>query len=177
VSRRLRLEERSWLPARMSLFRRLRRIHGLSIRETLLRWARHRPARLVGVLTRVTAACGPCPPDEVWDRYVRPRRWPQWSPQIRSVTYPGERLRPQTAGAIRGPGGLRVGFEILDVEETGPVRAWSWIASAAGVRLTLRHTVEAAPTGTRTGLTVQGPALVVLLYLPVARLALRRLVG
>jgi hypothetical protein len=127
-------------------------------------------------LTRVTTVCGPCPADEVWDRYVRPQRWPHWSPQIRSVTYPAERVQPQTAGVVHGLGGLRVHFRILDVEATGPVRAWSWTVTAAGIRLHLRHTVEATPAATRTALTVHGPAPAVLLYLPVARLALRRLV-
>ncbi|MEU4624718.1 SRPBCC family protein [Actinoplanes sp. NPDC023801] len=128
-------------------------------------------------LTRTTAVCGPCPVDEVWDRYLRPGRWPEWSPQIRSVTYPAGTLRPGTGGVVHGPGGLRLGFRVLDVDPAGPVRAWSWAVTAAGVRLELRHTVEATPSGTRTGLVVRGPAPVVLLYLPVARLALRRLVG
>jgi hypothetical protein len=125
---------------------------------------------------RTTVVCGPCPADEVWDRYVRPRRWPEWSPQIRAVNYPAEQLRSRTAGVVHGLGGLRVGFRVRDVEANGPVRAWSWTVVAAGVRLDLRHTVEATAAGSRTGLTVIGPAPVVLLYLPVARLALRRLV-
>jgi hypothetical protein len=123
-----------------------------------------------------TGAEGARDTDDVWDRYVRPRRWPEWSPQIRSVDYPGERLVPGTDGVVHGPARLPVRFRILDVDGTGPVRAWSWAVSAAGVRLTLRHTVEATAAGTRTGLTVDGPAPVVAAYLPVARWALRRLV-
>ena len=128
------------------------------------------------VLERSVTVCGPCPPDEVWDRYVRPRRWPQWSPQIRSVTYPGETISAHTAGIVHGPAGLRIRFRIVDVEAAGPVRAWSWDVVAAGVRLHLRHTVEAAGGGTRTGLTVRGFGPAVLLYLPAATVALRRLV-
>ncbi|WP_344933352.1 hypothetical protein [Actinoplanes nipponensis] len=56
------------------------------------------------------------------------------------------------------------------------MRTWSWTASAAGVRLTLLHTVQATAAGTRTGLTVVGFAPAVAGYLPVARWALRRLV-
>ena len=123
------------------------------------------------------AVTGPCPADEVWDRYVRPHRWPEWSPQIRSVTYPHEELRPRTAGVVRAAGGLRAGFAVLEVDASGPVRMWSWSVSMAGIRLRLRHTVEATKEGTRTGLTVGGPMPVVLLYLPLARLALRRLVA
>ncbi len=119
---------------------------------------------------------GPRPADDVWDRYVRPRRWPEWSPQIRSVDYAGERLAPATSGVVHGPAGLPVRFEIVDVGAAGPVRHWSWVVSAAGVRLALRHTVEPTAGGTRTGLTIEGFAPAVLAYLPAARWALRRLV-
>lgn len=120
--------------------------------------------------------CGPRPADDVWDRYVRPQRWPEWSPQIRSVDYRYELLRPRTGGVVRGPAGLRVPFRIIEVVDDGPVPMWSWSASAAGVTLHLRHTVEATSTGTRTGLTVRGFAPVAVLYGPVARWALHRLV-
>jgi hypothetical protein len=128
-------------------------------------------------LDRRLTVCGPRAADDVWERYFRPRRWPEWSPQIRSVRYPSETLAPGTIGVVRGPGGLRVGFRVLDVDAAAPVRSWSWTASVAGVRLHLGHTVEAVPGGTRTGLTVRGPAPVVALYLPIAMLALRRLVA
>lgn len=127
-------------------------------------------------LRREISVAGPRPADDVWDRYVRPRRWPEWSPQIRSVDYPGERLAAGTSGVVHGPGGLPVRFQILAVDEAAPVRSWSWTASAAGVRLTLLHTVEATPAGSRTGLTIVGFAPVVLGYLPAAWWALRRLV-
>ncbi|MDQ0371201.1 SRPBCC family protein [Catenuloplanes indicus] len=129
-----------------------------------------------GTVRRSAVVCGPRGADEVWDRYVRPRRWPEWSPQIRSVDYPAGVLGAGGAGAVRGPLGVRVRFRVVDVDPAGPVRSWSWVVSAAGLRLGLRHTVEAAGTGTRTGLTIEGPAPAVLGYLPIARLALRRLV-
>ncbi|MGI5183315.1 SRPBCC family protein [Dactylosporangium sp. CA-152071] len=112
---------------------------------------------------------------DVWDRYVRPARWPEWSPQIRSVEYGRERLAPGTSGVVHGPAGLRVPFQVVDVDEAGPVRVWAWTVKAAGVRLHLRHTVRATAGGTWTGLTMEGFAPAVLAYLPVARLALRRL--
>lgn len=122
---------------------------------------------------RTVSVEGPRPPDEVWDAYVHPRRWPEWSPQIRSVEYGPERIVPGTTGVVRGPFRLPVRFRILSVQE----RAWSWRAGVAGITLTLTHTVEGVAAGTRTGLAVSGFGPVVLLYLPVARLALRRLVG
>ena len=129
------------------------------------------------VARRRVSVSGPCPVDEVWDRYVRPGRWPQWSPQIRAVEYPAEVILPGTGGVVHGPVGVRVGFRILDVEAAGPVRSWSWVVSVAGVQLRLRHDVEeVAGDGTRTVLTVQGFGPAVVLYLPVAKMALRRLV-
>ena len=127
-------------------------------------------------LRRALEVCGPRPADDVWDRYLRPERWPEWSPQIRSVDYPAPTLRPDTTGTVHGPGGLPVRFRILRVEQAGPVRSWSWAVSAAGVRLRLWHTVEATPAGTRTVLAIEGFAPAVLLYLPAARWALHRLV-
>lgn len=120
---------------------------------------------------------GPRAAGDVWDRYVRPQRWPQWSPQIRSVDYPAETLGPHTFGVVHGPAGVRARFHVTAVDATGPVRSWSWTVSVAGLQLDLRHTVEADATGTRTTLTVEGFAPAVLAYLPVARSALRRLVG
>jgi hypothetical protein len=128
-------------------------------------------------LRRRVTVDGPRPAEEVWDRYVHPQRWSEWSPQIRSVRYPADTIAPGTAGSVGGPGGWRARFEIVDVAATGPVRSWSWSVTAAGVRLHLAHTVEATATGCRTGLTVEGFAPAVIAYLPIARLALRRLVG
>jgi hypothetical protein len=128
------------------------------------------------VLCRSVAVEGPRRADDVWNRYVRPGRWPEWSPQIRSVVYAGDTLSPQTTGYVNGPGGLRVRFRILEVSAADPVRHWAWSVRAFGVRLHLRHTVRATATGTRTELIVRGFAPAVVLYLPVARSALRRLV-
>jgi hypothetical protein len=134
--------------------------------------------------TMTVTAAGPCPPDEAWDRYVRPRRWPEWSPQIRAVEYPGERLTAGTSGVVRGPGRVPVRFRILSVDESDPARRrWTWSVRAAGVVLRLDHLVEPRtgaggeqPRGSRTTLTVHGWAPVVVAYLPLAWLALRRLV-
>lgn len=128
-------------------------------------------------LRRDLAVEGPRAADDVWDRYVRPARWPEWSPQIRSVDYDPERLLPGTAGVVHGPLGLRVPFRVTEVDEPG--MRWSWtacVAGVAGVALALDHSVEALPTGARTRLSVRGPAPVVAGYLPAAWLALHRLV-
>ena len=121
----------------------------------------------------VTAA-GPADPDEVWDRYMHPDRWAQWSPQITSVDYPDAAISTGGRGTVHGPCGLGVAFEIIDVD--AEKRSWSWHVAVAGVRLTLHHDVSAQRSGTRTGLGIDGPAPVVVLYAPIARLALGRLV-
>ncbi len=131
-------------------------------------------------LRREITVQGPQSPDEVWDRYVRPARWPEWSPQIRGVDYALERLAPGATGRVRGPLGVPVPFEVLAVDEDGPSRrAWRWRAGALGVHVELEHVVEPHPSrpgGTVTRLVMSGPAPVVVPYLPLARLALRRLV-
>src|SRR3954468_23538472 len=119
---------------------------------------------------------GPRPSGDVWDRYVRPRRWPEWSPQIRSVDYATESLAAGTDGVVHGPAGLLVRFRVVEVDDSVPVRHWSWRATTAGITLFLAHTVEPVGTGSRTGLTVEGFGPVVAGYLPLARLALYRLV-
>lgn len=121
-------------------------------------------------MRRTLSVTGPRDPADVWDRYDRPARWPEWSPQIRSVDHPGEHLYAGARGTVRGPLGLPVPYRVDDVD--GP-RRWSWTVLGF---LRLTHTVEPAGTGTRTGLVVTGPAPVVLGYLPLARLALGRLV-
>jgi hypothetical protein len=131
-------------------------------------------------LRREITVEGPQSPDEVWDRYVRPARWPQWSPQIRGVDYALEHLAPGTTGVVRGPLQVPVPFEVLAVEDADPSRrAWRWRAGARGVHVELEHVVEPAPSrpgGSRTRLVLSGPAPVVVPYLPLAWLALRRLV-
>lgn len=127
-------------------------------------------------LRRELSVAGPRAADDVWDRYVRPARWSEWSPQIRSVDYPAKLLAEGTSGVVHGLFGLTVRFRIQAVDGTGPVRQWSWTVTAVGVELVLAHTVESVAGGTRTGLTVEGFAPAVVAYLPLARFALYRLV-
>jgi len=122
------------------------------------------------------AAVGTAEPAVVWDRYVGPARWPEWSPQIRSVDCPDEVIRSGSRGTVHGPCGVGVDFEVLDID--GEKLRWSWRVLVAGIRLTMDHGVDAGDfgTGTRTTLDISGPAPIVLGYAPLARLALGRLV-
>ncbi len=127
---------------------------------------------------RVLTVSGGRSPDDVWDRYVRPSRWAEWSPQISTVDYGHERLQAGTAGVVNGVGGLRVPFTILAVDEADPARrSWVWRAGVMGVELEFEHVVESSPSGgATTVLVVQGPLPGVLPYLPLAWVALTRLV-
>jgi hypothetical protein len=120
---------------------------------------------------------GPVAPARAWERYADPARWAGWAPQIRRVVLDGAggaRIAPGLRGRVHGPAGLRVDFVVTAVDEAA--RTWSWTARLGPVRLHLDHGVAADPRGTATTLVVDGPAPVVLAYLPVTRLALRRLV-
>jgi hypothetical protein len=122
---------------------------------------------------------GPLPPARVWERYAVPARWAGWAPQIRRVDLQedgtaADRIAPGVAGQVRGPLGVRVTFVVTDVDEQ--LRTWAWTVRCGPVRMHLRHGVEPDPRGAATWLVVRGPAPVVLAYLPVARVALRRLV-
>jgi len=128
------------------------------------------------MISKSLRADGPRDPDEVWDRYVHPHRWPEWSPQIRAIDASDSRIAPGTTGTVHGPGGLRVRFTVIEVNDTGPVRTWSWRVEALGVHMRLDHSVAPHGSGTRTTARIDGSALVVLLYAPIAQFALRRLV-
>ncbi len=119
-------------------------------------------------------ARGAADPDSVWDRYVHPARWHEWSPQIRSVDYSGLTIGAGGRGTVHGPCGVGVGFEILAVDHEK--RCWTWQVTVVGITLVLGHDVVQLGSGSRTTLDISGPAPVVIGYAPIARLALGRLV-
>lgn len=121
------------------------------------------------------AAVGPVRPGEAWERYADPTRWSSWAPPIRRVEASGRRLVPGMTGVVHGPFGLLVGFEVETVDEV--TRTWTWRVRSGPLRMWLRHEVLAtAEGGSAATLTVAGPWPLVLVYPPVARIALARLV-
>ena len=137
-----------------------------------------RAAGLVRLLTApaVLAAEGPRDADAAWERYARVDRWTGWAPQLRAVRADGARLRVGLVGTVHGPGGPGLPFTVTAVDEDA--RTWSWEVGprVAGRRLRLHHGVAADGAGSRTWLRVDAPWPLTLPYLPVARLALHRLV-
>lgn len=127
--------------------------------------------------TLTTRVHGPRSADEVWERYAVPSLWSTWAPQIRRVEMDADRLRAGTQGRVVGPLVARVDFTVDSVDESA--RTWSWTVRPAPLgwpELHLAHGVTARGSGSETWLEVTGPLPVVLAYLPIARLALYRLV-
>ncbi|MBE7186804.1 SRPBCC family protein [Jatrophihabitans endophyticus] len=120
-------------------------------------------------------AAGRAAPDEAWERYADPGRWPQWAPQITRVETDEARLVTGMTGRVVGPLGVSVRFVVDEVDHVG--RTWSWTVHAGPVQLLLHHAVRADPGGSATSLRVEGPLPVVLPYAPLARYALTRLVA
>lgn len=127
-------------------------------------------------MRRNVAVVGTVAAADAWERYAVVSRWPSWAPPISRVTASADRLQPGMTGVVIGPLGLRVEFVVDTVDESA--RRWTWRVRSGPLRLALEHEVLASPTGGCTAtLTVDGPAVAVLLYPEVARVALRRLVS
>jgi hypothetical protein len=79
------------------------------------------------VTTLTLHATGPLGPDEVWERYAVPARWPDWAPQITGVELPVAPVRlhllhwvaegpdggSTTGLRVSGPAPLVVGYAPL----------------------------------------------------------------
>ena len=125
------------------------------------------------MVVRRIEARGPAPVEEVWDRYATLARWPEWSPQISRVEASADQLALGVRGRVHLAGVLTVPFIVTSCRPED--RTWSWQVRLGPVTLDLEHAVYAAGSGTRTTLSMAGPALVVLGYAPLAQVALRRL--
>ena len=126
------------------------------------------------------SATGPVHPDEVWDRYTRPARWPGWSPHLREVDYPEAVVRPGTTGRVTGAGGVVAVFRVDAVDHAA--HTWSWSVRSGPLRLSFDHGVDAAGgapgqvDGSTAWLVTHALWPVAVGYAPLARVALRRLV-
>ncbi len=131
------------------------------------------------MVTLTLQAHGRLDADSAWERYADPELWSTWSPQIQRVERTTPRLSTGMTGTVRAGLLARptipVPFTVLDVDEAR--REWSWEAELGPVTLHLDHGVVARGTGSSTWLRLVGPLPVALPYLPVARLALGRLVA
>ena len=125
-------------------------------------------------MRRGVSATGALHPNAVWERYAtRPSGRPG---HLRSAGSRAaqDRLAPGLTGRVHGLFGVTADFEVLAVDDE--LRTWSWRVRSGPATLTLHHAVLEVAEGTQTTLEIEGPALVVLPYAPVAQVALRRLV-
>lgn len=120
-------------------------------------------------------ATGPRAADEVWDLYTRPSAWPAWAPQISSVRGVGDPINRGDRGVVHGLVLLRVPFVIEEVDAAA--RRWRWRVGVGPLSVVLDHGVDELETGCCAWAEVHAPYVLVFPYSPLARLALRRLVG
>ena len=129
--------------------------------------------------TLTLRARGSAPVTLVWERYADPTLWPTWAPQIQRVDTGLQRLAADGTGTVRvgllHRPALGIPFRVLAVDEAA--REWTWEAWLGPLRLQLEHGVTAHLAGSSTWLRVQGPPPVILVYAPLARIALGRLVA
>lgn len=121
-------------------------------------------------------AVGSAPAGAVWERYMNPRQWSSWATQIVGVEYAEERITAGTFGRVEGPLWIHIDFEVLDVDESEWMWTWKAWWKHRRVGLTLRHGVASRTDGSRTWLSICGSPALIIPYLPVAKLALMRLV-
>jgi hypothetical protein len=112
----------------------------------------------------------------VWRRYSEPDLWTTWAPQIRRVECSAEQLGVGVTGTVFGVvPNLGATFEVVEFDEAE--HRWAWDVVAGPVRMHLDHRSESRiGGGTSTSLVVDGPAVAVLTYAPVARISLESLV-
>ncbi len=124
-------------------------------------------------------AHGAAPVELAWERYADPQLWHTWAPQIQRVQTEMQRLRPGGSGTVHaGPFArptVPVPFQVVHVDEE--TREWSWKVRLGLIHLHLEHGVTPHLTGSSTWLRIRGPLPVVLVYVPVARMAMNRLVA
>jgi uncharacterized protein YndB with AHSA1/START domain len=120
-------------------------------------------------------ARGPVAPAEAWQRYARPERWCEWSPQVRAVEADSDVIVAGAAGTVRSLFGTEARFVVLDVDPAS--LSWSWRVRVGPLGLVLEHFLH--PTddgGTLAEVLIHGPWPVTRLYRVPATVALYRLV-
>jgi hypothetical protein len=111
---------------------------------------------------------GPAGKYEMWGRCRDPQRWPSWMAAVRAVDTAGD-LRPGLEGTLVLVGGVRVRFDVLEVNALGP--AWTGVLRLGPLRLELEHHVDEG-----FGLVdISGPVLLPLIFVPLARRSLSKL--
>ena len=125
--------------------------------------------------SRTLEATGPLAPEEVWERFAAPSRWPEWEPQIQRVELSTDRLAPGASGRMHVGYGVHVPFTVDAVDEAA--RTFVWTVKVGLLKLRLQLSVAAAADGgSIAAMTASGPGPLVAGYASQAQGALRRAV-
>ena len=124
----------------------------------------------------LVTAEGSAPVDQVWDRYTQPARWPEWAPQIRrvDVELDDDVITPGARGTVHGPVLTFAPFRIRSVDHRS--HRWSWWVGLGVLGVGMDHGVDETETGSRAWVRIHAHRYLAAPYVPVAKLALRRLV-
>ncbi|MGX5670830.1 SRPBCC family protein [Kocuria rhizophila] len=118
---------------------------------------------------------GPARTSTVWEHYERLELWSTWAPHLTGVRADSETLRSGAEGTVRALRVVPVAFRVLSVQAA--LGRWSWRVHPGPLELTLEHWISpSASGGTRAGVTIHGPAAVLVAYRPLMGWALSRLV-
>lgn len=125
--------------------------------------------------TRTLEATGPLAPDEVWERFAVPARWPEWEAQVQRVELSTERLAPGATGRLHVGYGVALSFTVDAVDEAA--RRFTWTVKAGLLKLRLELSVAAASGGGSTArMTASGPGPLVAGYAGQSQASLQRAV-
>lgn len=87
------------------------------------------------------------PREVVWELFVEPRHWPEWSPSVTTVDCPDQRIRTGSSGKVRIVGGLWVPFTVTSSDGN----RWTW--RVAGIPAT-GHQVVAEGNGSKASFEI-----------------------
>lgn len=113
--------------------------------------------------------------DEAWKRYLYPARWPAWTPHLTHVC-------AGTHGTVTALGVIPARFDVQVVDPGA--HSWSWTVRIGPITLTLHHGLDGLSarqgadgvTGSIARILMEGPWPVLVIYRPLMRWAMRRLV-
>lgn len=125
--------------------------------------------------TRSLEATGPLAPDQVWERFAVPGRWPEWEAQVQRVELSTDRLTPGASGRLHVGYGVGLPFTVDAVDEAA--RRFAWTVKVGLLRLRLELSVAPAPGGGSTAvMTATGPGPLVAGYAGQSQASLQRAV-
>lgn len=116
---------------------------------------------------------GAAEPETVWRRYLYPELWSSWAPHLTGVQSDTPVIAAGTRGTVKVVHFFTAHFRISHVDTAA--RTWTCRVRFGPFRLLLEHGLDADHAGTRAWIRIWGPTPVLVLYRPLMRWALHRL--